>query len=115
MASAAGLLHRPLWQGEIPAGEEGEQAWLREVAGKTLETLTYYRGRYRREVEVIHLVGGGALVPGRREALAKVVNRNVVRGNPLTPLSPAEGTVDRFRDREALFETACGLCRWGDA
>lgn len=111
----AGLLHRTLWQGATPEDDAGQQEWIREVAGRTLETLTFYRGRYRREVEVIHLVGGGALAPGRCEALAKVVNRDVVPGRPLSRFAREAKGYQENKDREAVFETACGLCRWGDA
>jgi len=109
-----GLLSRTIWEGDQPQDPEQEKAWLRDLAGRTLETLTFYRGRYRREVEVIHLVGGGALVPGREEALSRALNREVQLARPLSLHGRDAKGFDDNCDREAVFTTACGLCRWGD-
>ncbi len=110
----AGLLSRTIWESDKPMDGKTEDEWILDIATRTLETLTFYRGRYRREVDTIHLVGGGSLVEGRQELLSRFLNRNVVVGRPLTHFGKdAKGYAENI-DRESVFVTASGLIRWGD-
>ena len=109
-----GMLSRTIWQSDKEMDGKTEDEWILDIATRTLETLTFYRGRYRREVDTIHLVGGGALVEGRQDHLSRFLNRTVVVGKPLTRFGQgADGLADNI-DRECIFVTACGLIRWGD-
>ncbi len=109
------LLSRTLAGGPPPeAAALALAAYAESVAGQVHETVTFYRGRYRRQVESIVLAGGGSLIVGLPEALQR--NLEI----PLTVLDPLTGLADSARGRqeadgrEPLFLTACGLCRWWD-
>ncbi len=83
-ADHGGFMSRTIWEGSPPSSdEESEKEFIRTIATRALETLTFYRGRFRREVSEIRLMGGGALKPGRSDALAKALNRNVETFDPL--------------------------------
>ena len=56
----------------------------------------------------------GPLVPGREEALSRALNREVQLARPLSLHGRDAKGFDDNCDREAVFTTACGLCRWGD-
>ena len=111
----SGLLSRDIWKGTPSDGSaEGNAAYARDIATRTLETLTFYRGRYRREVDTIYLTGGSSMKSGLAEELSRVMNREVVPCRPLEGIADQAVGYDENKDMEALFVTACGLCRWGD-
>ena len=109
-----GLLSRTIWQSDRVMDGKTESDWILEIATRTLETLTFYRGRYRHEVDTIHLVGGGALVEGRSEHLSRFLNRTVVIGRPLSEFGQDARGYEENIDKESVFVTASGLVRWGD-
>ena len=110
-----GLLSREIWRGERPDGSaDGESAYLRDIATRTLETLTFYRGRYRREVDAIYLTGGSALKEGRAEELGRIMNREVATAKPLRNIAEGAKGYDKLREAEPLFVTATGLARAED-
>ncbi len=111
----SGLLSREIWHGDQPDGTaDGEASYLRDIATRTLETLTFYRGRYRREVDTIYLTGGSALKKGRADELGRIMNREVVTARPLSDVAGDAKGFDDLSDTESLFVTACGLARAED-
>jgi Tfp pilus assembly PilM family ATPase len=109
------LLSRALTGGPLPKAGAPEVAdRARQLAEQVQETVTFYRGRYRRQVELIALTGGGALIAGLTDALADSLE------TPLNVIDPLVDLADEARGREEvngcepLFLTACGLCEWWD-
>ncbi len=110
-----GLLSREIWRGDQPADTgDAEAAYIRDIATRTLETLTFYRGRYRREVDAIYLTGGSALKEGRAEELGRIMNRDVVMAKPFGEIAGNAVGVESHGASEAMFVTACGLARAED-
>jgi len=108
------LLSRNLGPGSSRNDDEATRdIYTRRLADKIQQTLTYYRGRYRREVKSLYVIGGGAYVDGRLEFLGESVGCPVTLLNPLEGLVEASGA-DEAVARGAELATACGLCRWGD-
>lgn len=112
-AASGGLLTRNVAPG-APSGQDSpvEQGYLMKLSSGVEQTLTFFRGRHRREIGVLYAAGGGARVPARLEALQAAI------GRPVHLLLPAAGLGNAGRpDGEDLgpeYLTACGLCRWGD-
>lgn len=87
---------------------------LADIATRAQETITFYRGRLRAEVERLYLSGGYALTPGLAGALREVMGMPVAVLNPFAGLTLAESTDPALRTAGPRFTTACGLCRWWD-
>lgn len=100
LAAADGVAGDP-WNGGLTAGIR--------------ETVVFYRGRYRRDVGRLHLVGGGALRPGLADSLATALDLPVDVLDPLQGLSLEPAFTGDARDSGARLAVACGLCRWWDA
>lgn len=112
---AGGLVSRRVGPG-VPEKDDPDALldYFEDLAAQINETLTFYRGRYRREVAEVYLSGGGALVPSLTAELGKAAGRPLKILDPFGDLADkAEGfkSADEFRPR---FTTACGLCRWWD-
>jgi len=110
-----GLLSRNLGPGSSRDDGTAEQdLYTRRLADKIQQTLTYYRGRNRREVDSLYVIGGGAYAAGRLESLSETLDRPVSLLDPLA--ADDEGILGDDTDnvQGAELATACGLCRWGD-
>ena len=111
-----GFLSRPVGEGH-PRGGDAQQvrSYRAGLAERVRETVTFYRGRHRQEVERIFLSGGGALLEGVAEELSRAM------GMPVAPFNPFDRRIARAQGgnevagKEACFVTAYGLCRWWDA
>lgn len=107
------LLSRGLGGGP-PAAAAELARYAGELTAQIVETLTFYRGRQRREVEMIVLAGGGSLVPGLSDALQRDLDIPLRVLDPLAGMAENARGRDEASGREPLFLTACGLCRWWD-
>lgn len=110
-APGGGLMTRTVAPG-APAPENGpeEHGFRMKLTAGVSQTLTYYRGRFRRDVAALYVAGGGATAD-RIETLRDSVDLDVIAFDPLSDLlKDAAGPQDA-----AQYLTACGLCRWGDA
>jgi Tfp pilus assembly PilM family ATPase len=87
---------------------------LDEMIGRVRETMTFYRGRYRREIGGIFLGGGGALLPGLAEHLVASLGISVHLLNPLETIAAKGGWAQGILESGPRYVTACGLCRWWD-
>jgi len=94
-----------------PASPQEHGFRLKLTAGIE-QTVTFYRGRYRQEIPIIHVAGGGALAEGRLAALAAATGKRCDLFLPLSGLGK-HGEIDG-RPVGPEFLTACGLCRWWD-
>jgi Tfp pilus assembly PilM family ATPase len=109
-----GFLTRSVAAGAYSNGRAELQGSLTELSGRIRETITFYRGRYRRGVKAIYLAGGGAALKGLPEGLEQIL------GLPVATLNPLQGIAGSARGVEAVaaagprFVTALGLCRWWD-
>jgi len=110
-----GLISRVVGPG-VPSGEPAGvlAAYADELGEHIRETVTFYRGRHRKDVSAISLAGGGALEPGLVELIERSVGREVAVLDPMAGL--ADGAQGRAEAEEgpSRFVTACGLCRWWD-
>jgi len=114
-AGRGSLMSRTVGPGAPPLGEyEAVTPYVEQLTPRIRETLTFYRGRHRREIEKLYLAGGGALLP---EIVGQL---HCALDLPVTSLDPLGSLADKARGREvamtngARFVTACGLCRWWD-
>ncbi len=109
---AGGIMSR-----EIPAGGGGADgdAWNGGLTAGIRETIVFYRGRYRRDIGRLHLVGGGALRPGLADSLAAALDMPVTVLDPLQGLALEPAFTGDARDAGSRLAVACGLCRWWDA
>jgi len=111
-----GLLSRNLGPGSSRDDDEAAQdLYTRRLANKIQQTLIYYRGRYRREVGILYVIGGGAYVAGRLACLSEAVGCPVELLDPLADAGEQTSGAAELAARGAELVTACGLCRWGDA
>ncbi|MFO7653331.1 MAG: pilus assembly protein PilM [Candidatus Krumholzibacteriia bacterium] len=108
------LLSRTLPGGGPPTNGERLNVWCTNLAAQLSETLTFYRGRQRRQVESVVLAGYGSLVPGLRELLQQNLKTPLTVLDPLASLADGARGREDAQGREPLFLTACGLCRWWD-
>jgi Tfp pilus assembly PilM family ATPase len=108
-----GLLTRNVAPGAPADGASpSETGYLMKLSAGVEQTLTFYRGRYHREVGAIHAAGGGAHVAARLEALQTAVKCPVILFYPVAGLGAGGRIAGAVLGPEYL--TACGLCRWGD-
>ncbi len=109
-----GLLTRALGDAFTdPDDEVGVQGYAAGLIQRLRETLTFYRGRYRREVTSLFLCGGGARPPSIRTALRDALDLPVSVLNPFSDTVLSSG-IKLDEPDAARFVTACGLCRWWD-
>jgi len=110
-----GLLTRNVAPG-APAGQaattSAEQGYFMKLSSGVEQTLTFYRGRYHREVGAIHAAGGGARVASRLTSLSGAVGCPVKLFLPAASLGA--GGLVAGEPLGPEFLTACGLCRWAD-
>jgi len=78
------------------------------------ETLTFYRGRHRADVDAIHVCGGGSLREGIVERLAGGLRLTVDLLDPLGDLADAASGIEEAASSGPRFSTAVGLARWWD-
>ncbi len=112
-----GVMSRTVAPG-LPRGEETAalNTYLENLAPRITETLTFYRGRYRQEVNSLFLSGGGAMISGFPDSLRRMIEgRSVSILDPLAGLTESAIGFERVSDHAARFATACGLCRWWDS
>jgi type IV pilus assembly protein PilM len=112
--SRGALLARALGEGLDGSAKPSREVWLAGIAARAHETITFYRGRMRAEVERVFLCGGGALVPGIEHAFGETLGIPVSVLDPFEALLLTESTDPALRASGARFTTACGLCRWWD-
>jgi type IV pilus assembly protein PilM len=112
-----GLLSRALGAGAPPVASNGEglAAYVETLVDRLRETLTFYRGRHREEVDRLYLAGGGALLPGLPEGLADGVGLSISLLDPLKGLLVNGAGGESLAGLGPRFVTACGLSRWWDA
>lgn len=92
-------------------GSRPSDAYPLELAASVQETVTYYRGRHRKEVETICLAGGGALIPDLAEVLSEHAGTTVSVMNPLVNDRSSIVSGDLLVDESgSRFVTAYGLC-----
>jgi len=89
-------------------------AYIERIVPRIHETLTFFRGRFRREVGQIYLAGGGALLPDLAEQLHCALAQSLAVLNPLVGLADSARGREEAANNGARFVTACGLCRWWD-
>jgi type IV pilus assembly protein PilM len=112
---SGGIFYRAVGPG-APGTDAGAALapFVRELAERIGETVTFYRGKQRREVSTIYAAGGGALLPGLAQMLGERLDGNLAVLDPLDGLaSRAKGIADA-EGAGPRFVTACGLCRWWD-
>lgn len=114
-SAQGGLLARSLGSGPPRGDAAARDAYLRPLIAQIQETLTFYRGRFRRDVSKLHLCGGGSLLPGFLQKLQHALGFQVSILNPLCGLAAsARGGADA-EAQGPRFVTATGLCRWWDS
>jgi len=115
VARDGGLLSRNLGPGSSRGDDAAAQClYTRRLADKVQQTLTYYRGRFRREVDSLYVIGGGAYVTGRLDHLSESVGCRVTMLDPLAHEAKEARGASELAAHGAELATACGLCRWGD-
>ena len=109
-STTGGLMTRTVAPG-APEHEDGpdEHGYRMKLRSGVSQTLTFYRGRFRRDVAALYVAGGGATAE-RIADLREVAGVDVIAYDPLTELL-ANSTAVADGPR---YLTACGLCRWGD-
>ncbi len=111
----SGLLSRNLGPGSsLNDSAADQERYTRRLADKIQQTITYYRGHYRHQVERLYLIGGGAYADGRLQDLSEAVGCPVELLDALANANSEIRGVDDVAARGAELVTACGLCRWGD-
>jgi type IV pilus assembly protein PilM len=110
-----GLLTRTVGPGSPgPQGSAQNAGFVEDLARRVQETLTFYRGRYRRDVASLYLGGGGAMLEGLRPALQAALDLPVRVLNPLEGVALPATAGDDVAAWATRYVTACGLCRWWD-
>ncbi len=113
---AGGLLSRQVGPGApATAPADSGTAYGEALTPSVLETTIFFRGRHRRPVARLYLSGGGAGLPGVRQALEHALDLPVVVFDPLLGLNIDTGGCADAAAGTSRFVTACGLCRWWDA
>jgi Tfp pilus assembly PilM family ATPase len=116
-ARSGGLLTRQIFSRAAGENEGGDPiSDAKALAGRIQETFTFYRGRYRKDVQHLFVSGGGALDERRREILGETLHQ------PVSPLGPSDDLMKSARSYPSdaaaptaqRFTVACGLCRWWD-
>jgi len=112
---AGGLLSRRIGPG-VPEKDDPDAIddYIEDLVGQMSETMTFYRGRYRRELAAIYLAGGGALVPGLAGKIGEAIGRPVQLLDPIGDIAQKAEGIHAAEDFRPRFATACGLCRWWD-
>jgi Tfp pilus assembly PilM family ATPase len=113
--ASGGIFYRSVGPG-APGIDAGAALapYVRELGERIRETLTFYRGKQRREVGMVYAAGGGALLPGLASMLGERLDGN------LAVLDPLDGTASKAKGVAEIgtagprFVTACGLSRWWD-
>lgn len=113
-ARAGGLLTRSL-AATLPAARDAGAmaAYAATLSKQVADTLTFYRGRFRREVGDIRVCGGGALLPQLRSLLAQGLSRTLLPVDPLEEQTSVRG-LQEVADRGPCLAIAWGLCQWWD-
>jgi Tfp pilus assembly PilM family ATPase len=114
-STQGGLLARSLGSGPPDGDAPARDTYLRGLIVQIQETLTYYRGRSRRDVASLHLCGGGSLLPGFIPKLQHALGMPVSVLNPLRGLTSFARGGDDVEAQAPRFVTATGLCRWWDS
>lgn len=110
-----GFLSRSLGPGTPPDdSEESITHYADGIVERLRETIRFYRGRHRNDVDHIYLGGGGALLNGLVDRIQKAMDRPVSVLNPLDGIAESAQGLDTVASQEARFVTAAGLCRWWD-
>ena len=112
---AGGVMSRVVGAG-APLDDETAliETFTRGLIGQIRDTLTYYRGRYRREVANLFISGGGAYLPGIADVLGASLDKSVTILDPLSGFADQALGFRTWSEEGARFVTACGLCRWWD-
>jgi Tfp pilus assembly PilM family ATPase len=111
-----GFLSRAVGPGAPPAETaEALATYTTELAAGVSQTLTFYRGRYRKDVGHFHLCGGGALLADLPQTMSHALQQAVVVLQPLAGLADTARHLHDTSHGGAQFVTACGLCRWWDS
>jgi Tfp pilus assembly PilM family ATPase len=104
-----GFMTRPVGPGAPSVDDSGQvRAYVDDLFEPIRETLTYYRGKMRKEIDAIFLGGGGALLPDIADRIREGT------GIHASVLDPFRGTGIIALAEAPRFVTACGLCRFGD-
>jgi len=98
----------------VPEARAAVASYIEGLTRRIQETLTFYRGRYRRDVTSLHVAGGGALLDGICHALQSALSLPVSALNPLQGIGLPAAAGDELARQGPRFATACGLCRWWD-
>jgi len=101
-------------EGPAPGGSSGSALSREELAERIRETLTYYRGRNRREVGQLYLSGGGAMQADLGGWLGERLGLSAHTLNPLLGLSLDAAARKGLARSAPRFTVAVGLCRWWD-
>jgi type IV pilus assembly protein PilM len=110
-----GVLTRSIGRGVDRAITGSEiDSYISSLAVPIQETITFYRGRFRKEVTGVYLCGGGALIPGIARAVGEHLGLSVSPFNPLNGLAKGAKGIEDSSTLGPRFATACGLCRWWD-
>lgn len=88
----------------IPNGDAEVREYAADLSRLVNETAVFFRGRHRREIDRVHLAGGGALHRGVVDQLKRVSSLE------LSPFDPIAGSLPKGNDGTRLVG-AYGLCR----
>lgn len=108
------LLGRAVHAAGAPDPDEPVEKWCDAVAGSVQETLVFYRGRHRRTVGRILVVGRGALRGDLVAGLQARLEPAVSAFDPFADLDRGKSEQGAPAGTEPLFAAACGLCRSWD-
>ncbi|MBP6874825.1 MAG: pilus assembly protein PilM [Candidatus Eisenbacteria bacterium] len=97
-----------------PSADEGREPYAERLRDLLRETLTFYRGRFRRPIAGLYLSGGGAALAGLPEALRGQIDGPVEILDPLGEFAAGARTAADAAAHPARFAVACGVCRWWD-
>jgi len=109
-----GVLSRRVGDGVGACGEDGAADRFAAMVDRVRETLTFFRGRHRREIAGVFLAGGGALREGCAESLGRALGREVAPLDPIADLGREARGARQAAAGGPRYVTACGLCRWWD-
>lgn len=109
-----GLYSRQVGPGARPLRTPDDHAdYCRALVPALIETTSFYRSRYRHDIDVIDVCGPGAADDGITSLLADVAPRTLRVMDPFAGAGVPAGADGATPP--PVFTIACGLCRWWDS